>query len=176
MLLSRVAHIYSLIDQPDKLFELLSLLPAGDAVSDEAKQSHIGATCHSCNNGATTIKTDMLACVNPDCLRLGTAEMNYLDDYFFINTIAVCNSNEPGHTEDFKRQYVIRTMEDYNIAVKARTGRTVDILFQKKKKEEFEKFKARPTPSAAKELLKYYLPIGIAGYESLTPTEVEEEV
>lgn len=173
MLLSRVAQIYSLIDQPKKFMELLRLLP-GSVISgemEEARNSHVGQVCHGCNNGPSTITDDMSCCLNPDCLRFGTFELNKLDDTFYNALIAVCNSDE--HTKESKIEYVTGKMKMYKMEVKAQTGREVEILFQLKK-EEFEKFKARPTPAAAKELLKRYLPIGIAGYESLTPTEDEE--
>ncbi|KAL7455123.1 hypothetical protein ACHAWC_006696, partial [Mediolabrus comicus] len=177
MLLSRVANVYSLIDQPEKFIELLRLIPFGFVSSDEVKNSHLGQVCHLCNNGVSTIKADMSCCIDPDCMRFGPFELNRLDGVYFNATIAVCNSKKPEYTDDFKRDYVIRTMADYKISVEEQTGREVDILFQNvQKKEEFERFKKDPTPSAAKEVLKRYLPIGIAGYESLTPTEDEEEV
>ena len=174
-ILSHAAYIYAAIGQHRKFFDLLDALPTGDALSEDSRESHLGSICHCCNNGSTTIADGMSPCVNPACLRFGTATCNFLDTHFFNAIIAVCNwSKIP---DDKKRDYVRTRIQHYEYEVEARNGRHVDILIQKEeRKRELEDFRATPTPAKAKELLKYFLPIDLPGYESLTPIiELEQE-
>ena len=172
MLLSRVADIYSSIGQPNKFFRLLRLLPTARITEKSRSVCHLGQVCHSCNNGITNLPTGTSPCVNPDCLRFGTSLQNTMDDNFYKAFVAVCNSNE--YSKDEKCKFVSDKILMYKMEMNAMFGREVDIVFQRK--TEFEKFKAAPSVATATEVLKRYLPIGVPGYESLTPDEVEDDV